>query len=111
MSTFVITKVPPHYTVLPPLEILLTIQGLCEKHINLALRNFLLGKYWKSHKSVIEALLQNGASVDSEDSDANTALFWAAAKGATCAIVKLIESGAEMQQFNTQGFTPLHAGN
>ena len=33
----------------------------------------------------------------------------AATKGATFAIVKLIESGAEMQQCNDYGFTPLHA--
>ena len=30
---------------------------------------------------MIEALLESGASVDSEDADANTALFWAAFKG------------------------------
>ena len=62
-----------------------------------------------NYTNVIQVLLDNGACVDSEDSESNTALLFAAAKGATFAIVKLIESGAEMQQCNIYGFTPLHA--
>ena len=42
-----------------------------------------------NHSSVIQILLDNGASVDSEDSECNTALIWAAAKGATFAIVRV----------------------
>ena len=42
-----------------------------------------------NHSAVIQILLDNGASVDSEDSECNTALIWAAAKGATFAIVRV----------------------
>jgi ankyrin repeat protein len=43
--------------------------------------------------------------VDIQDETGSTPLIWASSKGASNAIVKLIESGSEIQQSNSNGNT------
>jgi ankyrin repeat protein len=54
-------------------------------------------------------LMDNGATVDLETSDAKTALIHAAANERTAAIRALIERGAQPDRESADGITPLLA--
>lgn len=93
------------------LEILKLLLG--QKGINIDQRNddsmtSLLNACNASNYEGFEAMLAAGADMTVEDSDGNTALHWAAMRGALTIVTRLLQLGIDANAQNKRSWTSLH---